>query len=119
MTEKRENTTRKVFISYAQADGLTARNLADLLRLHGCAVDLGDLTVTPRQDFIGAIDGAFRAAQSVIVLLSRNYVAHSSYTRNEWVASVIGRHGRVIPVRIDDVDANYHLGPYEVLDGAP
>ncbi|MEU1238672.1 FxSxx-COOH system tetratricopeptide repeat protein [Micromonospora aurantiaca] len=115
MTHNEERAPTRVFLSYAVADAARAEQVARVLGASGCEVLAVKLDVRPGNDFLAIFDHATATADAVIVLISRNYVGTAGFSRNDWITCTIGRRTPVVPIVLDDVDAPYYLGPFEVL----
>jgi len=102
----------KVFVSYAGPDRAWADRVVEALEDAGGAEV--SVTVSHRDFAVGgnavlAMSRAVDAADVVVVLLSRSYLEEQRYTTEEWTSALMhradGSRRRVVPLRIDEVDA--------------
>jgi hypothetical protein len=96
----------RIFVSYAEVDGVSARRLADALRGAGHEPWVASEQILIGESIPAAIDRALGRADYVIVCLSVSALA-SGWVENELAAAVMkhfaSKAARVLPVRLGDV----------------
>lgn len=101
-----------VFISYAREDRETAAQLADALAQRGLQV-WWDRDLPAGIDFAKVIEAQLESARVVLALWSLDSV-HSGFVRDE--SSRALRAGKLLPVRIVEVDLPLGFGQLHTLD---
>ncbi|MGC5661671.1 FxSxx-COOH system tetratricopeptide repeat protein [Micromonospora sp. WMMD723] len=115
MTRIEDSALTRVYLSYAQGNAARAAEVATVLSKAGCDVRLEALDVRPGRDFLSIFDHATATSDAVVVLISHLYAATAGFSRNDWITCTLGRRTPVVPMVLDDVDAQYYLGPFELL----
>ena len=98
----------KVFISHSSQDKPWVRRLVDDLERHGVSVWLDERRMRIGDSIVGEINRALRAADRLIIVLSRHSVA-SAWVDNELEYALMAekkRSGgmRILPIRLDDCE---------------
>lgn len=98
----------KVFISHSSQDKPWVRRLVDDLERHGLSVWLDERRMRIGDSIVGEINRALRAADRLIIVLSRHSVA-SAWVDNELEYALMAekkRSGgmRILPIRLDDCE---------------
>ena len=101
-----------VFISYARANRALAEQLADGLAASGLRV-WWDRNLVAGSEFASVIEAQLLGAAVVVVLWSADSV-HSSFVRDE--SSRALKQGKLLPVRIEDVELPLGFGQLHTLD---
>ena len=101
-----------VFISYARANRALAERLADNLEADGVTV-WWDRNLVAGSEFASVIEARLLIAAVVVVLWSAESV-RSSFVRDE--SSRALKQGKLLPVRIEDVDLPLGFGQLHTLD---
>ena len=104
--------TSDVFISYARANRALAERLADGLAAGALHV-WWDRNLVAGSEFASVIEARLLSAAVVVVLWSSESV-HSSYVRDE--SSRALKQGKLLPVRIEDVELPLGFGQLHTLD---
>ena len=107
-----EPTPPDVFVSYARANRALAEQLADGLAANGLRV-WWDRNLVAGSEFASVIEAQLLGAAVVIVLWSADSV-HSSFVRDE--SSRALKQGKLLPVRIEDVELPLGFGQLHTLD---
>lgn len=117
--EREGNRQQSVFISYAQADKLVAREIADRLQGAGLRVWFDEWAMSAGDSIKGKIENQARATDLLIVLLSPASV-ESHWIRAELDAALStelrSRAVTVIPALIEDCEVPAHLRDRMYLD---
>lgn len=101
-----------VFVSYAREDRPLAEQLAEALSASGLQV-WWDRDLAAGSEFTAVIEAKLLGAAIVIVLWSADSV-RSSFVRDE--SSRALKHGKLLPVRIEDVELPLGFGQLHTLD---
>jgi len=101
-----------VFVSYAHADRPAAQQLAEALQAHGLAV-WWDRKLAAGSEFAQEIETQLQTALVVIGLWSTDSV-RSVFVRDECGRAL--RAGKLVPVRIEEVDLPLGFGQSHTLD---
>jgi len=99
------DTHHKFFVSHAADDKQWAEWIAYHLINAGYAVELGAWEWTAGQDFVAAMQQALQRADHVVAIYSDAYFSHpyaQAEHRAAFTASVSGRAGSILPVRVDE-----------------
>src|ERR1019366_9465903 len=99
---------RQVFLSYAQADGDVARQIADALQKEGLRVWFDAWELASGDSIVQRIEQAVATSDILVVLLSPNSVA-SRWVQTELSAAFLSRELRdraitIIPAVIEDCE---------------
>ena len=106
------DTPTSVFISYARPNRTLAGQLAEALSANGVQV-WWDRNLVAGSEFAAVIEAQLLGAAVVIVLWSADSV-HSSFVRDE--SSRALKQGKLLPVRIEDVELPLGFGQLHTLD---
>jgi hypothetical protein len=108
---------RKLFVSYAGPDRDWARWVASRLRAQDLAVEV-DTSWAAGETFVIRMNDALEGADQVICLFSASYFEPKRFSRDEWTAIVADRQrvGRLIPLRLEDVQPPAILRPLIYVD---
>ena len=102
------------FISYTGKDRAWAEWIAMQLEEAGYHTIIQAWDIRPGSNFVAEMDDAATRAERTIAVLSPAYLA-SDYAFAEWAAAFRrdpkGKHGRVLPVRIQRCEVEGLLGP--------
>ena len=101
-----------IFVSYARTNRALAEQLADGLAAGGLQV-WWDRNLVAGSEFASVIEARLLSAAVVIVLWSSDSV-HSSFVRDE--SSRALKQGKLLPVRIEDVELPLGFGQLHTLD---
>src|SRR4051794_35309792 len=113
----------KLFFSYAHEDADARRELdehLDLLERQKVVVTWNDRLITPGQEWAGSIEQNLRAADIILLLISRTFL-ESKFVREVEIPQALARHdqgrARVLPVLLEPVDdlPGQPFGKLEVL----
>ena len=95
------------FISYTSADEAWATWIAQELEAAGYRVFVSAWDFRPGMDFLTLMEQGIKRAKRLLVILSPDYL-NSAYGTAEWRAvytdDVLGEHGRLVPIRIDECE---------------
>jgi tetratricopeptide (TPR) repeat protein len=110
---------RDFFISYAGTDKQWAEWIAMQLETAGYTLFIQAWDFRPGSSFVAEMDAATKRAERTLLVLSSAFLA-SDYTFSEWAAAFRrdprGKHGRVLPVRIEQCQAEGLLGSIVYID---
>ncbi|MBQ1023410.1 FxSxx-COOH system tetratricopeptide repeat protein [Micromonospora sp. C95] len=97
-------TAKKLFISYAGPDRAWAEWVAWQLEQAGYTVELDLWDWAAGDNAVVRMSQALQQADRVVALFSAAYFEHQRFTTDEWTGVMSGRdrHGRLIPLRLDD-----------------
>ena len=101
-----------VFVSYARENRPFAEQLADALQVNGLQV-WWDSNLAAGAEFTAVIEAKLLGAAVVIVLWSADSV-RSSFVRDECSRAL--KHGKLLPLRIEDVELPLGFGQLHTLD---
>jgi hypothetical protein len=118
-SETTESRRRQVFVSYAQADKVVARQVAEALRNAGLFVRIDVLELAAGDSIAQRIDQAIASSDILLVLLSQSSV-NSQWVQKELSAALSGelrdRAITVIPALIEDCRIPPLLADRQYLD---
>jgi TIR domain len=107
------------FISYTGKDRAWAEWIAMQLEEAGYHTIIQAWDIRPGSNFVAEMDDAATRAERTIAVLSPAYLA-SDYAFAEWATAFRrdpkGKHGRVLPVRIQRCEVEGLLGPIGYID---
>lgn len=107
------------FISYNKTDKEWAKWIAGTLEEYGYETVIQEWDFEPGNNFILKMQEAILNSKKTILVLSHSYL-NSKYCKAEWSAvfncNPTGEEGKLIPIRIDDVDPNGLLSNIVYID---
>ena len=106
-----------IFLSHASADKPWVRTLVDELLRLGLRVFLDEKDIQPADNFVLEISKALGESRYCVLVLSQHSVERP-WVIQEWTSYMAhhGPLGRIIPLRIDDVEAPTILAAMQHLD---
>ncbi|PGH45899.1 ATP-binding protein [Micromonospora sp. WMMA1996] len=112
-TEAGALSGEKLFISYAGPDRAWAEWVAWQLEQAGYAVELDLWDWAAGDNAVARMNQALQRADRMVALFSEAYFEHQRFTTDEWtgVMSRRDRHGRLVPLRLEDVTPPLVLRP--------
>src|SRR5690349_14997160 len=112
-------TDRRVFISYASRDYLTATKVCDQLESQGIACWIAPRDIPPGEEFPLAIVSAIESCACMVVVLSS--AANASPHVKREVERALHRKRTLLPLRMEEVEPagslEYLLGSIHWIDG--
>jgi hypothetical protein len=95
----------QIFVSYTSADRVWAEWISWQLVRDGWRVDVQAWDSVPGTNFVGWIDACLARADYVLLVVSQAYLTTSPWGALEWQAAYQPGQRRILPVRVEDVEA--------------
>ncbi|WP_431935677.1 FxSxx-COOH system tetratricopeptide repeat protein [Micromonospora sp. RP3T] len=104
-TEASAASGERLFISYAGPDRAWSEWVAWQLEQAGYSVELDLWDWAAGDNAVVRMNQALERADRMVALFSQAYFEHQRFTTDEWTGIMSGRdrHGRLIPLRLEDV----------------